>query len=294
MYTVENFFEYCDVNKIKPWEYDFKRCYSGNDKVFQDNIEHYLRYKNNELDVKNEFNFTGKSGKHADCDKEAFPIYKILNWQSDKDDIIRGETMNSFITTFGRSIRESDNKEKIFNDNLEVNSRFYVTTYLDGLIKCNNYLKFNTVSTNFHELSKFALSTHTIGNFTVLPHWMNTGRYNFSQDYWDLTLKSLYDFLNLLDGSAWESFIKKYFLECYVSKNEYKPMELWKDHFQEDTPILPNASQIEEFLVNTNKRIEVRGKLITKKLCEKIEKYDFDFYSEIKDIKEIYSDEIEE
>jgi hypothetical protein len=46
-------------------------------------------------------------------------------------------------------------------------------------------------------LEKFATFTHSIGNLTVLPQWMNSVRYLFSQDYWGVTFQSLFEFFNL-------------------------------------------------------------------------------------------------
>ncbi|XHU98999.1 hypothetical protein MHHHKEFG_00623 [Bacillus pumilus] len=37
-----------------------------------------------------------------------------------------------------------------------------------------------------HKFEKFATATHCIGNFTVLSHWMNSGRYLFMHSLFEL------------------------------------------------------------------------------------------------------------
>lgn len=201
-------------------------------------------------------------------------------------DIIRGETMNSFTTTFNHALRISDNQEQVF-DELKIDTPRSPSKYLNVLYTNSNYEKFDVIAKNISEFELFAVNTHTIGNFIVLPHWMNTGRYWFSKDYWDLTLKSMYDFLNPL--GAWENFVEKYYLQVFVNE-DYIPVELWKEHFS--SVVKPTNNQISHFLKNVNLRVEKRGKLLTKILCENINRTDFDFYQEIKDEKIEFSNEL--
>lgn len=287
MYTVEEFLKTCDENNEKPWEWDFKKSYYNKKKFDKlTSLEKVLRYKNYDLNEINQFNISNKTGKNADCDKEAFPIYKLLGWQIEQHDILRGEAMNSFFTTFRQGLQKSNNRNKIL-DELKIKSPFYPASHLNTLIDAHNYKKFDIIKNNFSEFEKFAVLTHTIGNFTVLPHWMNTGRYNFSQDYWDLTLNSLYTFLSPING--WEPFVKKYCLYAFVNE-KLEPVELWTGHFS--GAVSPDENQIESFLKNVNLRIEKRGMLLTKLLCKKINNTDFNFYEEIKEQKIEFSDEL--
>ncbi|HHJ6938319.1 TPA: hypothetical protein ACQMT0_001916, partial [Streptococcus pyogenes] len=82
-----------------------------------------------------------------------------------------------------------------------------------------NYQNFEMIQKNLKGFEAFAKLTHTIGNFTVLPHWMNTGRYNFSKDYWDITMLSLQEWLTDLSPKAWKKFIDTYYLQPYVDNN---------------------------------------------------------------------------
>ncbi|WP_238409444.1 hypothetical protein [Bacillus safensis] len=203
---IEGWFEKCEELKIKPWEWDFKQSYIK-EPIPKDksHIELLLDYKSRKLKEIGICSVTKKAGRKADCDKEPFYIYQLL-WSTDYEsepksqlfldryNLLRGETMNSFITTFNHS-------KKIASD---------------GHIN--------------HQFETFAASTHCIGNFTVLPHWMNSGRYLFSQDYWDVTMYSLFEFFQPL--ACWKQFVERYFLQPYVNNDEkWTVSEFWKGHF---------------------------------------------------------------
>ncbi|MBO4108560.1 hypothetical protein [Streptococcus suis] len=278
---VMEWLNYCDQNKIKPWLWDFKNCYSN--KLSTDNLHNILRYKSYELDCPTEFCVTGKSGKYADCDKEAFYLYNILGWQDSEGDIIRGETMNSFITTFNSATKESsdyDTLSKRLGRQPRARSIPYPALYQD-----QNYLKFDMIQKNLKEFEAFAKLTHTIGNFTVLPHWMNTGRYHFSQDYWDITMLSLQKWLTNLSPEAWKNFIDTYYLQPYVDNN-YQTEVFWEAHNYKY--IHPKKTEdFSNFLKKVNERIEERGKFIIKQICDRLNKKDYHFYKEIENMDKI-------
>ena len=270
--NVIDWLNYCDENNIKPWLWDFKN-YSLS--PFQnDSITAFLKYK--EL-PKNE---------GIDCDKAAFYLYNILGWQNTTEDIIRGETMNSFITTFNEAIKDSSDYYTIANRlGKEPRDRHipYSTLYQN-----QNYLKFDIIQKNIKEFELFAILTHTIGNFTVLPSWMNTGRYYFSRDYWDITLLSLQEWLNILSPDAWTNFVETYYLQPYVN-TEYNVELFWEGH---DKKILPKKENYPVFLKKVNERIEERGKYMIKQICNKLNKTDFNFYTDLETMDKIkYSNE---
>ena len=97
--NVIDWLNYCDENNIKPWLWDFKN-YSLSP-FPNDSITAFLKYK--EL-PKNE---------GIDCDKAALFLYKVLGWQHSESDIIRGETINSYITTFTQAITKDPNYKEI-------------------------------------------------------------------------------------------------------------------------------------------------------------------------------------
>ncbi|HEM3726621.1 TPA: hypothetical protein U1D16_002059 [Streptococcus suis] len=276
---------YCDSQNIKPWLWDFKNCYS--DDLSTNNLCNILKYKSYELIKTTEFCVTGKSGKDADCDKEAFYLYNILGWQNTTEDIIRGETMNSFITTFNEAIKDSSDYYTIAN-RLGKKPRDRHIPY-STLYQNQNYLKFDIIQKNIKEFELFAKLTHTIGNFTVLPHWMNTGRYYFSRDYWDITLLSLQEWLNILSPDAWTNFVETYYLQPYVN-TEYNVELFWEGH---DKKILPKKENYPVFLKKVNERIEERGKYMIKQICNKLNKTDFNFYTDLETMDRIkFSNEL--
>ncbi len=264
---------YCDQNNIKPWLWDFKN-YSLS--PFQnDSITAFLKYK--EL-PKNE---------GIDCDKAALFLYKVLGWQHSESDIIRGETINSYITTFTQAITKDPNYKEIcekigVNLNEDLNKQYPI------LYHNKSYQKFETIQRNIKEFELFAILTHTIGNFTVLPSWMNTGRYYFSRDYWDITLLSLQEWLNILSPDAWTNFVETYYLQPYVN-TEYNVELFWEGH---DKKILPKKENYPVFLKKVNERIEERGKYMIKQICNKLNKTDFNFYTDLETMDKIkYSNE---
>ncbi|MFP5203290.1 MULTISPECIES: hypothetical protein [Bacillus] len=268
---IEGWFEKCEELEIKPWEWDFKQSYIE-EPIPKDksHIELLLDYKSRKLKEIGICNVTKKAGRKADCDKEPFYIYQLL-WSTDYEsepksqlfldryNLLRGETMNSFITTFNLS-------KKITSD-VHIN----------------------------HKFETFAASTHCIGNFTILPHWMNSGRYLFSQDYWDVTMYSLSEFFQPL--ACWKQFVERYFLQPYVNNDEkWTVSEFWKGHFDgigSYNRLKPqNEQELSEYLHKVNLRIEERGKWIIKKVCEDLKLQHFKFYDELIDMQIRFSNEM--
>ena len=294
--------EYCDAKQIKPWKWDFKNCYT--DSLPEDNITAFLEYKNGkykdttrngESKGTTRFCITGKKGSRADCDKEAIGLYQVLGWQNSATDVIRGETMNSFLTTFNIAIRKSS-KSKALTKELGINNRKDYYAMPDQPNNKNqpqvpNYQRFDIVHNNLPAFQTFATLTHTIGNFTVLPHWMNTGRSNLSQDYWDIFLLSLQEWLHLISptSEAWINFIELYYLQPYVNK-DYQIEPLWKNHSYGNP--LPSTQDFPIFLKAVNERIEERGRYMIKQICDRLDLTHLGFYQEIKNMDRIkFSDE---
>lgn len=278
--------EYCDTKQIKPWEWDFKNCYT--DSLPEDDIAAFLQYKSGTFTNPNSFCITQKSGSKADCDKEAIGLYQVLGWQNSAKDIIRGETMNSFLTTFNRAIRQSSNYSTL-TKTLGIDNR--KKERYSKLCENQNYQQFKIIENNPTAFQTFAGLTHTIGNFTVLPHWMNTGRSNLSQDYWDIFLLSLQEWLDLISPTSepWINFIELYYLQPYVNK-DYQIEPLWKNHSYGNP--LPSTQDFPIFLKAVNERIEERGKYMIKQICDRLNRTDFNFYKEIEGMDKIrFSDE---
>ena len=295
--TVIKWLEECDRTKKEPWLWDFKNCYKvpqsenslSEDSLSEDSITAFLKYKNGEFKDTTIFNITEKAGFDADCDKEAIELYKVLGWQNSATDVIRGETMNSFLTTFNRAIRQSSNY-KTLTKTLGIDNR--KKERYSKLYENQNYQQFEIIENNPTAFQTFAKLTHTIGNFTVLPHWMNTGRSNLSKDYWDIFLLSLQEWLHLISptSEAWINFIELYYLQPYVNK-DYQIEPFWKNHSYTN-PILKKKEDFPIFLKAVNERIEERGKYMIKQICDRLNRTDFNFYKEIRDMDKIrFSDE---
>lgn len=246
----------------RPELYDFKtvdRNKGSSESIHP--IELFLRYKNGELKVK-------------DCDKEAFFIYQTFGWQEDVDSIIRGEVMNSFWNPY-KTMMKLSYPEKWRGQHPTLKDIPYILAH---------FHEFQEVHEN-HELKKFATLTHTIGNFIVIPHWMNTGRSLPLRDYWDLTLKSLYDYFHLFDDEddAWEKFIQIFYLEPFVERKKFEPKIFDKLHFASNQ----GKDELNLFLQKTNQRIEQRGKYMVNELYKSYESEKYNAQMKI-----LFSDEL--
>ena len=302
--------EECDRIQEKPWLWDFKNCYKvppskdsepkdsePKDLLSKDSITAFLKYKNGGFkDNTSDFNLTKNTGFNADCDKEAIRLYKVLGWQNSDTAITRGETMNSFLTTFKCALEQSSDYDTQ-SDKLGIKSGKklpYSNLYDEKKnIKEQPYMAFDVVKNNRPAFQTFATLTHTIGNFTVLPHWMNTARYNFSKDYWDITLLSLQEWLNPTTptSKAWINFVEMFYLQPYVNK-DYQTELFWDKHSYGYDNLFPSNQDVPIFLKAVNERIEERGKYMIKQICDRLNRTDFDFYKEIEGMDKIrFSDE---
>ncbi|SPS07506.1 hypothetical protein [Latilactobacillus sakei] len=317
---VKTWLESCDQNGILPWRFDFKQFYM--EEVFPiadtlDNMPHFeawLKYKYTDL-LNN-----GKSNAFTDAlervqenkkivsdpDKVAFPIYNVLGWQTTDADAIRGESMNSFRTTLTPCITSSTHSSSPFSAENEKTFKSMSSEVfkLDEILKkwasngdVANIKKFQINKENqlrierhettinlLNEMEKFALLTHSIGNFTVMLSWVNQGRgMGNVKDYWDLTLNTLQEFFmsgkdKNLGSNFWKNFIEQYYLQPFVT-SDYAPCELWDGHFTKQA-MPQTTSDFEQFYRNVNLLIEERGKQLTKELCKKLDLVDLQFYKD--------------
>jgi len=217
---------------------------------------------------------------------------------------IKGDTINSFYTTFNR-ISDSDARRMdiIYH---------YIETKENG---------YKIYAKKYKHLEKFLSISHTLGNFIPCPYTpkysCNQKRANSVGDYWDLTLFCIYkyyqgnkkylatlmgypenntykkykDWLDLFKNDkgiiSWNVFVEKNYMESFVNKenegNWGKPKELWKGHFKafqifKDNNVKinenkwPNKSQANEFFKNATKFIEIRSVNMLKVLNKKYTK----------------------
>ncbi|MFC6202678.1 hypothetical protein ACFP1L_12470 [Lactiplantibacillus nangangensis] len=303
---VKKWLEYCELKKIMPWEFDFKQCYVEKCIGKESSLRLELAYKAyllSEINVK--FNVTKKSGHNADCDKEADNIYDVLGWYSYRNGGVaenRGDAMNSFKITFTQLLSVSGpfkekNKETWINNFNEIPKLDMALKEWVKKDKVNNVDKFyfnkeNQLRLNgrltsinlLNEINKFAQLTHSIGNFIVMPMWINQGRAmdNNIKDYWDLTMLNLQYFLKKFgDEDTWVKYVDSYCLLPFVDE-QYNVCELWDNHFNHSA-YPKSIEEFEQFYHNVNLLVEERGKCITKKLCDNLKLTNLSFYDSLQD-----------
>lgn len=266
-------------NQDEPWKFDFKKSYLSEDcsKKFYNPIELILKYKSGVLDNKNlNYNITNSYGVNADCDKEAFLLYKVLGWQKRQIEILRGDTMNSFFSLFNYVLSNyiKESREIFYTLFPKKNRRQISKNDIKSLLEADVFDQLLSEIPCREEFERYAANVHTIGNFITLPHWMNTGRGLGLNDYWDLTMQSLYTFYSetgFNESDYWKNYIDKYALHVFVDE-DYKPCEFWKNHFENlgHPSINKNSknkesitiSELEYYLNNVNSMIEQRGKIL--------------------------------
>lgn len=127
-----------------------------------------------------------------------------------------------------------------------------------------------------------------------------------TKDFWDLALKIIYEYYLGINNNivkivgedktedyrkwlnkfgkgqkGWKNFIKTNFLEPFVESNYGKPLELWHGHFarfeellkgkkktgkDDESYVLPDINQVEQYFKNACDRIRDRGNLMVKAL----------------------------
>lgn len=291
---VEQWLKWCEDKEIKPWLFDFKTFYLKEEdlKDESDPFLVWLQYKHDFLNkvqpnecVNNINSGTPDLGKEEDPDKLVFPIYDVLGWQKDQKDGIRGDSMNSFQTTLTELFKTNDDinddsfrgKKKDCWYNM-ISKIPNVSDFFKNIAKNNDisivYDNFEGLIDFFDEIKMFSALTHSVGNFIVLPSWVNTGRGSYLsnvKDYWDLTLKDIRDLFMLLKNGneLWKEYIDTFYLQPYVYKDTYKVAELWDGHFNKS--VLPSEkSDFQQFYHNVNLLICERGKYMVKELCDKV------------------------
>lgn len=279
---VTSWLTFCCDQKVNPWDFNFIKYnlkFNSEDilNVLMDYLISKPKFTINKFNHKGNMAATG----NVDCDKKAFPIYKVLGWQEIPDAPIRGDTINSFRTTFKKLLQQDyATRTNIFGDKAtntaEKLKSWVQNNSVEKELKQFSFYHNENLITN---IKLFAVLTHSIGNFTVLPYGINTQRgTGQAKDYWDLSLKGMHQYLLEFDHGAtsWQAFIEKYYLQPYVNYN-FEPQELWDTHFH-SAAIPQKPENFEQFYVNANLLIEERGKWITKLLCEKLALTDLDFY----------------
>lgn len=226
-------------------------------------------------------------------------MYCLRYCEKKKDNIIQGETMNSVNTTLGKLYEYKSNEKDCIETRKQKDERnsikpikyktqrvsiaYIISRYAEG--KSEQEEKYDEI-----EGLRFFISIyHTLGNFIPVPVGCNRPRgTGVLKDYWDLTLKIIYDYYvcgedkirdivgkakeskelyerykNWLDSfEKWECFVEKNYLQdfvnCRVGGGYCMPKELWEGHFF-GNPLPTTREQIEQFCANASSWITARS-----------------------------------
>lgn len=274
-------------------------------------------YKGLRYDVKNEvaeYNDSNKGNlykfllykataveKNFDCDRSNYTkeIYrKIWGWDSSSEAIFQNikigslsivmgmDTMNSLWTTLSWALNNWCKKD--LRNSFGINR--ITAKSIEGLIKDYDKLK-KIMVTNlsreiFEEFEEFALLTHTIGNFTLIPktirpHTKDNQSFNQARalsfnDYFNLSLSWL---INNEDDEWTTDTVNSYFdsffiRDIYVDKdNNIITFSNEQEKILVDNLVVDNRPQSKvellNLLRNINKAIILRGQKIETTLSEK-------------------------
>lgn len=223
------------------------------------------------------------------------------------NDTVTGETMNSQNTTLGALYKLIETPQHIEERQMLKAGRGFQRISIRYIL--SRYAQDTRGQSALFDKIKgmqcFLSVYHTLGNFIPVPPGCNgprgTGKL---KDYWDLTLKVIYDYFvcdtdNIKDivgeqkhdlyktwldsfqdthsgKNSWNNFVEKNYLHDFVfSHGEDKgygiPKELWKGHFSQE--VLPSTiEQVEQFYTNVSASIIERGKKMLTKLHVKVQK----------------------
>lgn len=305
---VRKWLEYCESNKIKPWEFDFKHvdgkdwlAKADDDSNFSECIitGDAAKYATSNLRLEIAYKSSSYSNTEVlpqdknDCDKKAIPMYDVLGWQ--ESEVLGPDTMNSFQTTLTFLIRDaspfSENNKQVWSKDLfkdpipDLYAELITWAKTDKVIEnlkifINSHYKNDKESATvfLSELETFAGLTHSIGNFIVLPEkissvdlgdlYINNRGKRIYEDYWDCALIDLHE--KILKEKQ-DSTSWKEFIERYYLQPFVAEDYVPKELWKGhfENGVMPKKIEdFEQFYHNANLWIEERGKKITEKLYE--------------------------
>lgn len=225
-----------------------------------------------------------------------------------EEDRIASDTMTSAQTTVNSLLKKLldvcaiEKVEEIYKD-----GQGFASTNCSIVLAANEKETsfYEELDANFPELKKFLALYHTLGNYCPVPVGFNTARSNGGRhDYWDLTLRKIYDWYTQADHSrrdaiiqrellhgkgchlnckkwlenfgigedGWNNFITTYFFEDYVDDNG-EPKMFWEGHSWEKCQ-LPEEWKLpkDEAVINAA-MAEISGRILkrTKRMIQALE-----------------------
>lgn len=211
-----------------------------------------------------------KNASIKDNSSRVFTINESIELETD--------TMNSFWTLFKKFIDDyicSDLTIRYINYYGKKSAKlrdYWLLSNFDAIFSDERLNKieyeFPGITECYTEFRKFALLTHSIGNFTLVPRGYNTKRYAITKDCWDL---SLIDLQRKVDIYKWYSEHINVFLYDNYFKNykynakfeELKVDLLYANHsFTNKLP--KDITDYKDYLIKINNNISKRGLSIIK------------------------------
>lgn len=156
----------------------------------------------------------------------------------------------------------------------------------------------------YKDVERFLGAVYTIGNFIPVPKIFNNRRgFNncYIKDYWDLTLKCIYDWYDassrdkaqsflakllnyndngirvcsdwLGDFGRWDDFVEQNFLQDYTERQERpygRPNEFWDGHF-DGVPLPVTHRQFEDFFTHATDCITARSERMARAFGKKLQ-----------------------
>ena len=273
---ITKWLEKCEEEKVEPWLWSFKT------ELLKEN-SNITELHNPKYAIKHVFNWYLDENNYENGETEdtnlAKAIYHVL-WDVPMEQLndnplrlVDMDVMNSFWTTYRLAISYEYGNPGSKWKNGQINS----DTFENLLNNFDNYANVNSDG-KYGDFSRYALLTHTIGNYTLEPKFWNAGRYKSTKDYWDSTLV-FFKAMEVL-GFDYKSYVERFFMHDYCDlNNNYAPKPLWFGH-KIPGAFEPGKDDIKEFITNVNNNIERRGKYMIKKLCEKLNMLEMSFYVE--------------
>ncbi|MDF2513397.1 MAG: hypothetical protein K0S04_3263 [Herbinix sp.] len=237
-----------------PEEYDFKKESPWKDVIREvDPLTRFIKYKSH----KERFDCDSSDGS---CSLTNEIYDKLCGWHfttankrciSSLDEmfgkIMWGcDTMNSFWTTYNKA-------EAIYTYAKEKD-----ITLIYSDVDDNPYIQ------------EFAYLTHSIGNFTLIPHlvrfredkgqgyFQSRGIKCYYQDYWDRSLQLLKKEINFGE-KTFSKYISTFYHDEYVNANN-EIIPLFEGHFDRPLPGPQTEEELNKYLENVICRIRSRGK----------------------------------
>lgn len=185
------------------------------------------------------------------------------------------------------------NKNRTIKNNYGLVSGFDIEFGPDTL---NSFItSYENNTSNNVTFKNFAVLTHTIGNFTLVPRMEDKFEKGFNSyrglhygDYWDISLQHLLSKGFKNDETKFREYIDTFFIWDYVDE-KYNPLSLFMNHsdFTKRTSCKSDIKRdnYQNFLDNVEYAIKRRGKFMVYMLCNIEEYNDFKSKTSLEKVK---------